>query len=210
MLSSRSGHPSSPAGTRLYGRRVVLRPLMAPDWPAWSEIRRRNGEWLTRWEPLRMAGTLDPVMHREAFANRCATRDKERQYGQSHCFGLFVDGALAGEVNINNVQRGASQTATIGYWIDQARAGHGYMPEAVVVALRHCFEDLHLHRIEVCIVPRNRASHRVAEKLILRHEGVALRFIEINGVWEDHVRYAMTVEEWHERRVEMTRRWLAD
>ena len=29
---------------------------------------------------------------------------------------------------------------------------------------------------------------------------MAQRYLEINGVWEDHVRYAITVEEWAQRR----------
>ena len=36
----------------------------------------------------------------------------------------------------------------------------------------------------------------MVEKLQFREEGVALRYLEINGVWEDHVRYAITAEEW--------------
>ena len=34
------------------------------------------------------------------------------------------------------------------------------------------------------------------EKLGIREEGIAQRFLEINGVWEDHVRYGFTAEEW--------------
>ena len=49
------------------------------------------------------------------------------------------------------------------------------------------------------IIPRNQASIRVVEKLGLRLEGVAERYLEINGVWEDHLRYAVTSEEWRER-----------
>ena len=47
--------------------------------------------------------------------------------------------------------------------------------------------------------PRNAPSRRVAEKLGLRDEGIAERFLQIQGVYEDHVRYAITREEWHER-----------
>jgi ribosomal-protein-alanine N-acetyltransferase len=47
------------------------------------------------------------------------------------------------------------------------------------------------------------------EKLGLRCEGVAERFLEINGVWEDHLRFAITVEEWTARADELTSRWLA-
>jgi len=34
------------------------------------------------------------------------------------------------------------------------------------------------------------------------------RFLEINGVWEDHLRFAITAEEWHERRDTLSRQWL--
>ena len=92
--------------------------------------------------------------------------------------------------------------------IDQRLAGNRYVPEAVVVLLRFAFEQLHLHRVEICIVPRNANSRRVVEVLALREEGVALRFLEINGVWEDHIRYAITAEEWQERSPALTANWL--
>jgi ribosomal-protein-alanine N-acetyltransferase len=57
-------------------------------------------------------------------------------------------------------------------------------------------------------VPRNSKSRRVMEVLNIREEGVALRYLEINGNWEDHVRYAITAEEWDERRGELTAAWL--
>ena len=65
-----------------------------------------------------------------------------------------------------------------------------------MVTLRFAFEEISLHRVEISIIPRNRASRRVVEKLGLREEGVAVRYLEIDGVWEDHVRYAITAEEW--------------
>jgi [ribosomal protein S5]-alanine N-acetyltransferase len=45
------------------------------------------------------------------------------------------------------------------------------------------------------------------EVLGVREEGTALRYLEINGEWEDHVRYAITVEEWQARRDELATRW---
>ena len=37
---------------------------------------------------------------------------------------------------------------------------------------------------------------------------MAERYLEINGVWEDHIRYAITVEEWDARRDELVNNWL--
>ena len=204
-------HPARPSsvGLRLYGRRVVLRPLVPQDFNAWSEVRRRNGEWLTQWEPMRLPHHPDPETNREVFAARCGSRDRERLAGSQYAFGIFVDGTFAGELNLNNIVRGAMQSATIGYWIDRARAGRSLMSESIVVLMQFAFEELNLHRLEICIIPRNSNSRRVVEKLDLREEGTAQRFLEINGAWEDHVRFGFTIEEWNDRGEQLVRDWLA-
>jgi ribosomal-protein-alanine N-acetyltransferase len=195
--------------TTLVGRRVVLRPLSSADFPAWQEVRRRNNGWLTPWEPARTPGMPDVVESREAFAMRCSARERERQLGTGFGFGVFVAGRLAGEINLSSVQRGPFQSAYVGYWIDEAQAGNSFTPEGLLLVMRFAFEQLHLHRVQISIIPRNHRSRRVVEKLKLRDEGIALRYLEINGVWEDHVRYAITVEEWQDRADELTREWLA-
>jgi ribosomal-protein-alanine N-acetyltransferase len=187
---------------------VTLRPLASSDFRSWSEVRRRNGEWLTVWEPQRQPHQTDPSTDRSTFASRCIQRDRDRAAGTAYQFGLFVDGQVIGEVNLNNVIRGAMQSATIGYWIDREQAGHAYVAEGVVLLLQYSFEQLGLHRIEICIVPRNHRSRRVVEKLAIRDEGIAERYLEINGTWEDHVRYGITAEEWFERRGELLADWL--
>jgi ribosomal-protein-alanine N-acetyltransferase len=195
--------------SELLGRRVTLRGLRAEDFPAWSEVRSRCRDWLVRWEP-RPAGAPYPVEDRTSFSVRCAMRDRDRQLGTGYGFGIFVSGRFVGEINLSSVQRGAYQNGYVGYWIDEAAAGNGYVPEACVVLFRLAFEELNLHRIQISIVPRNVASRRVAQKLWLRGEGVAVRYLEIDGTWEDHVRYAITSEEWYERRDRYRSVWLED
>lgn len=203
-------HPAGVSGTsmRLYSKRVMLRPLTSQDFEAWSEVRNRNNLWLQPWEPQTPPNTADPSKHCDAFSNRCAARDREREIGNNFSFGIFVDGAFVGEVNLNNVIRGAMQCCTVGYWIDEARAGNGYVAEAVILLSRFAFDELRLHRIEVCIIPRNLKSRRVMEKLEFREEGTAFRYLEINGVWEDHIRYGFTVEEWESRAEQLAKTWL--
>lgn len=196
------------APLELVGRRLALRPLSVADWEAWSEVRRRCRDWLVRWEPAPLPTQPDPADDRRVFAARCGARDRERQLGTGYGFGVFVAGRFAGEINLSSIQRGPFQNGYVGYWIDQALAGHGYVPEAVVVLLRFAFEDLSLHRIQISVIPRNGPSNRVAAKLGLRNEGIALRYLEINGVWEDHVRYAITAEEWAARRDTFAATWL--
>ena len=71
------------------------------------------------------------------------------------------------------------------------------------------FEEIDLHRVEICIVPRNANSRRIMEVLAIREEGLAERFLQINGVWEDHLRYAITTEEWCDRRDDLATTWLS-
>ncbi len=50
--------------TTLIGRRLVLRPLRSEDFPNWREVRRRNADWLTKWEPSRLPGSPDVIEDR--------------------------------------------------------------------------------------------------------------------------------------------------
>jgi len=193
---------------QLRTRRLLLRPLVALDYEVWARVRTSNEEWLTPWEPRSSPGRPDVVRDARAFASRCGARAREQQLGTGYGFGIFVNGDFAGEINVSSIRRGPLQSGDVGYWIAREHAGHSYMSEALVAILRFGFEQLRLHRLEIDIIPRNHRSRRVVEKLAIREEGVALRLVEINGTWEDHLRYAMTAEEWTERRGELIAGWL--
>lgn len=191
----------------LTGRRVHLRTLVEGDYEAWYGVRSRNRDWLIPWEP-RPHGTPTPAEDRASFSARCSIRERERQLGTGYGFGIFLGPRFCGEVTLSSIQRGPFQSGFIGYWVDRELAGQGLVPEAVVVALEFSFDAISLHRVEVTIIPRNHPSLRVVDKLGLRQEGVAVRFLEIDGRWEDHARFAITAEEWRDRRAELLRSWL--
>lgn len=192
-------------GPRLVGGRVLLRPLRPQDFGAWRAVRIASTDWLRPWEPEPEPGAPDPVADSDSFRGRCGAWERQRQFDSAYGFGLFLvdDEEFVGEVSLGSVQRGPFQSASIGYWIDRGHAGQGLVPEGVALILRYGFDELGLHRMEAAIVPRNRASRRVAEKLALREEGTARGFLQIGGVYEDHVRYAITAEEWAVRRDEI-------
>ena len=205
------GSPTRANWPELTGRRVLLRPLAVNDFEAWREVRVRARDWLVKWEPRPLPGQPDATTDRRVFAARCGARERERQLGNGFGFGIFAEPRMerfVGEINLSSVQRGPYQNAYVGYWIDEAAAGNSYTPEAFVVLCRFAFEELALHRLQASIIPRNGPSNRVAEKLGLRNEGIALRYLEINGVWEDHTRYAITAEDWAQRRDEYLRDWI--
>ncbi len=82
--------------------------------------------------------------------------------------------------------------------------GRGLGTEGVEALLRVAFtadpDGLALHRVQANIMPTNQRSIRIAAKVGLRCEGLAVRYLEIAGTWEDHIMFAMTREEYDARR----------
>lgn len=63
----------------------------------------------------------------------------------------------------------------IGYVVMPAQQRRGIDREAVGALVKHCIEDLAVHRIEALINPDNAASIRLVESLGFRCEGGPLR-----------------------------------
>jgi ribosomal-protein-alanine N-acetyltransferase len=152
---------------------------------------------LRPWEPAPPPGE-DPASI-TVIANRIARH--RRDWKRDAAYRLLVTARAPGEriigsVNLGGLLRGAFNNAYLGYWIDHEHQGRGLMTEAVRGAVTFAFGVLHLHRVQAAIMPRNPASLRVAEKVGFRREGLAERYLQIAGAWEDHVLFGMTAEEW--------------
>jgi glyoxylase I family protein len=84
----------------------------------------------------------------------------------------------------------------MGYILERAAWGKGFIAEAVNGALAHGFTRLKLHRIWLEIDPRNAASIRIAEKCGFLREGFARKSFFMSGEYQDSVFYAMLHEDW--------------
>ena len=149
-----------------------------------------NRTWLRPWEATNPDG---PV----SFDMRAAVRRLLQQYreGGGVPFVMEENGVVAGQLNVWGIARGSLASATIGYWVSERFAGRGITPTAVALATDVCFDELRLHRMEICIRPENIASLRVVEKLAFRYEGLRRRYIHIGGDWRDHYCFALVAEE---------------
>jgi [ribosomal protein S5]-alanine N-acetyltransferase len=182
---------------RLHQGATAIRPLESSDLPALVEARIRNREFLTEWEPTRDESFFTPAGQ----ARKLAPDDAAWRTATGFPFAILDAGEgdrLIGRLALANIVRGVWQNATLGYWVSQDAGGRGHATAAVGLALRFAFEVAGLHRVQPAIMPRNVRSKRVVEKCGFRHEGVALRYLKINGAWEDHDLYAMTVEDWRD------------
>ncbi len=88
---------------------------------------------------------------------------------------------------MNNVVWGAFYSAFLGYKLDKYFINKGYMSVAVEMLTKYAFEELGLHRIEANVMPKNKASLRVLEKNQFINEGISKYYLNINGIWEDHI-----------------------
>lgn len=191
LLSSQLTAPDLPT---LSGFRVVLRPPQASDYNQWHEVRQRNADYLRPWEPTWPENCLE----QDFFKRRLRRQMQDWQYGRAYSFLIFdaKDDTLIGGVNINNVLRGVSQQAWLGYWIDQDMQGQGLMAEALRLVMRHSFEQLDLHRLNAACLPANERSAKLLLKLGFTEEGLARKYIRINGTWHDHRLFGYCAEDW--------------
>lgn len=103
---------------------------------------------------------------------------------------------LMGKVSVFGIMGGNYSNCMAGYKLDQAYEGGGYMHEALEEVIRFIFEEVNIHRMEINIMPRNKRSIHVAEKLGFELECESRAFVEVNGVWENHLRFVKINQNW--------------
>lgn len=171
---------------RLTGERLVLRTIEENEADKVLDYYIRNKAFLARWEPVR-----DEKFYTLATQAEQLRRDRaEAEGGRTVRMWILEKAAperVIGSIALNNIVRGAFQSCHLGYKLDQEKVRRGYMSEALALVVGYAFETLQLHRLEANILPRNKASLRTVEKLGFYHEGLALKYLNINGCWEDHI-----------------------
>lgn len=162
----------------------------------------RNRSFLEPFEPLRDEDYFTLEHQSEVIKQSLL----QCQTDQAYTFGLFSkeQDKLIGRVNLSGVSRGVIQCAYLGYSLDQEYNGKGWMTQAVQWVTRFGFSSLLLHRIQAAVMPNNAASIRVLKKSGYHQEGLARKYLKINGVWEDHLLFAVIAEEWNDKTREVS------
>lgn len=169
--------------------RLLIRQLGPEDAGLARDYGLRACEFHAPWDPLRPHDfwELDVVASRLAAELQLAT---EGRMLATYLSLRESPGRIIGRIALNNIIRGAQQGCTIGYALAPDAVGHGYMTEALNEIVRVAFDELALHRVEVDVVPRNERSIGVVRRCGFEQEGFSPRYLQINGKWEDHLRFA--------------------
>ena len=130
---------------------------------------------------------------RRGSRRRLRRQTDEIERDEAYPFLLFREGdhALLGGLTLGQVRRGVAQSVTLGYWMGAPHAGHGYMGRAVRAAVQFAFATLRLHRIEAACLPHNEPSIRLLQRVGFQREGYARAYLRINGIWQDHLLFAL-------------------
>lgn len=150
-----------------------------------SAYYRNNAEHFAKWNPD------TPKNHHSLAAWR--TRLQEWEVLQDnqisfHFIGLDEsESQIIGSCNITNIVRGPFEACNIGYSVDHAFEGRGYMKTIVCHVIDFAFDELHLNRIMANHMPVNERSANLLKSLGFEKEGYAKRYLKIAGEWEDHV-----------------------
>lgn len=180
---------------KLYNtERLELRIIDKTYAPQVLDYYLRNRDFLEEWEAVKN----DEFYTLEYLEKQLEGELKAIENGNCLRFWLFKKGDASkaiGTFALNNIVRGAFWSCHLGYKLDVNEINKGYITEAIRKGIDIAFNEVGLHRIEANIMPKNKRSLRVVEKLGFYNEGLAYKYLKINGKWEDHIHMVLLNEE---------------
>ena len=200
MGNFRTGAPITQSGVAappsVQTPRLILRLLRESDRAEFVRVHQISREFYRPWMPVSPPDqTLDDFFAQNLQrAQRGWTEGKELR-----TVAEMTDGRLAGFFNLNEIVRGSFWSCYAGWRANVEVARQGYATEALRALLDLAFAPapagVGLHRVQANIIPTNEASLRLAARCGFRREGLALRYLQIDGRWQDHVMLAKLADE---------------
>lgn len=172
----------------LESERLILKVLDDSHSEKVLEYFLRNRDFLNKWEPIREDEFYTIENHKRQLQNEL----EKIQEGRLFKVWVFEKhdkdfNNVLGSIALNEIVRGCFHSCFLGYRMDNSKVNKGYITEGVRRVIDYAFDELKIHRIEANIIPHNAPSLRVVEKLGFYNEGVAIKYLNINGKWEDHI-----------------------
>lgn len=168
-------------------QRLILRTMASDEAHLSLAYYRRNRTLLGPYDPTRDENFYTEDHHRRLLE----AEQKEMDALRMIRLWLFLkDEPTAdpiGNIAFTNIVRGAFLSTFLSYKSDLNHIRQGYMKEALSRGIQIIFNDYGLHRIEANIMPKNQASLQTVRSLGFTEEGIARKYLRINGIWEDHI-----------------------
>ena len=154
----------------------------------------RNKDFFIDFDPYRADAFYKVSTHRDIIKREL----EEIKCGRMLKFWIYKiedKNRIIGMINCANIFKGAFLSSTVGYKLDEYEQHKGYMTEALHAAIVIVFKEIKLHRIEANIMPHNKPSIELVKRLGFEYEGLAKKYLKINGKWEDHIHMTILNDE---------------
>lgn len=149
-----------------------------------------NKEFFEQWEAERPSNFYT-FPYQKATLSAEYNHIIKSEYLRFYVFEKENQDKIIGTVSFSNFLRGAFETCTIGYKFHHDYCQKGYATEALSFSIPLVFQDLKMHRIEALVHPYNLPSKKLLDKLAFEPEGIVKKAVLLNGVWQDHEKYAL-------------------
>ena len=169
------------------------RPITRDDVPELTEVLRHNRGFMAPWEPVRTDAYFTEKEQDALIVEVLARRER----GHALPYVIVDDaGRIVGRITLSGIVRGPFLSCSVGYWVAAADNGHGLATAALGEIKSVAFEQLGLHRIQGETLLHNVASQRVLDRNGFVRIGLAPKYLNIAGSWQDHILYqALSTEE---------------
>jgi len=172
--------------------RLRLSLLEPADAPRVRQYFERNRQHFRIWDPPRPEHFFTDDYWRDKLEQARPDLEADRAIRLWVVRYDAAAGPVIGTVNFTRLVRGPFQCAGLGYSLDEAAVGHGFMQEALRAAITWLFERQGFHRVEANYRPENVRSGRVLAALGFVVEGYARSYLMVDGAWRDHVLTSLT------------------
>ena len=164
---------------------MEIRLTCPSDAAAISTYYLNNSQHLAKWEPKRETGFHSV----DAWHKRLLEQQLEFAAGRSAHFAMFdeTNQQVVALCSLTNIVGGGFQACNLGYSVAESYQGKGQMKKLCQHAIDYGFTKLELNRIMANYMPCNVRSAALLESLGFEKEGMAKKYLKINGQWEDHI-----------------------
>jgi len=164
-------------------RDITVRLLTEDDAGPLAGLLTANREFFAPYDPPHEEDYYIPSGQHRIVTQLLARHEQ----GTTVPYGILEDGELVGRITVNDIVRGAFQSAHLGYWVDQARGGRGVATAAVAAVIDLAFGEAGLHRLQAGTLVDNVRSQKVLARNGFQRFGLAPRYLKIAGRWQDHI-----------------------
>ncbi len=170
--------------------RLVLKMLNKDAAPMVLSFFEENKDLFEPWEPTR-GRNFYTLPYQRAFLTAEHHLMAEGKLIRYWVFLKDRPTEIIGTVCFQNILREPYHSCSLGYKISSRYLHQGYATESTRKCIDIIFHEYQMHRIDAYIMPGNTASIKVVERLGFHKEGISESYARINGVWTDHIHYAL-------------------